>query len=385
MMDDYYNIWDDQNFQAALAAGQAGVSDLNNAISAYKTQQSNERMAKENREFQRATSIEMWNMENDYNNPSSQMQRLVEAGINPYVAASKVAEANSSQAMPTPSQQAPQNQMYTGFGKSFSDAANVLGALANARNKSAESEYLERTLAARAQSEVVSAAQKELDYNLDVALKGQERNQTIQESRTRIQKNLADIDLALSQKDYNLAQKLFTDVKTEHEKVLKELSEKQRDNYDKLMQKTLEELASRIFANQAQGKASLASAANQYALAGLAVSQTEHQNIVNRFESSNQKLQNAILQNQSKDALINHAKNVLTAFDEVKGAYLKNSVMRGQVDLLTHQAKEAYERAVRTGKESDWYELNQVVRIGATLIGAAKGTDIMPYTSSFVK
>lgn len=386
MADNGYNVWDDAEVIAAsVSAAQAGVNQLNNAISSWKTSESNERLAKENREFQLAASKELWNMENEYNNPSSQMARLVDAGINPYVAASKVAESNSSSSMPTPSQTAPVNQAYTGFGQAFSDAANVLGQLANARNKTAESEFLERTLAARAKSEVVAAQQKEFDYELDKIFKSQERNSFLQESQSRIKKSLSDIELALSQKDYYQAEKLYTDLKSEHEKVLTQISEKERDNYDKLMQRTFDEIASRIYANYEQGRASRASAANQYALASLAVSQKEHQDIINRFESSNQKLQNAILGHQAKGALVDYAKNVLTAFDEVKGAYLRNSVMRAQVDLISKQANEVYARARKSGKEADWYELNQIVQIGATIIGSMKGSSAMPFTSSFVK
>lgn len=71
---------------AASGAAQAGAGLLGNVIGAYTTGRAN----KKNREFQehmynrqREDSLADWNMQNEYNSPKAQMQRLQDANLNP--------------------------------------------------------------------------------------------------------------------------------------------------------------------------------------------------------------------------------------------------------------------------------------------------------------
>lgn len=72
-------------------------------------------------QYQFDKALEMWNMNNEYNSPSSQMQRLKEAGLNPnlvYGNGSVVGNSSSS----APSYDAPTLQAYTGQARAASES-----------------------------------------------------------------------------------------------------------------------------------------------------------------------------------------------------------------------------------------------------------------------
>lgn len=64
---------------AAAEIASAGASLLGNVFGSFMTNQSNKKIARENRSF----ALDMWNRNNEYNTPIAQMQRLKEAGLNP--------------------------------------------------------------------------------------------------------------------------------------------------------------------------------------------------------------------------------------------------------------------------------------------------------------
>lgn len=67
-----------------LVAAAAGViSSLINKSSQTKSVESQNRANMELAEYQFAQNKEMWNMQNEYNSPFAQMQRLQQAGLNP--------------------------------------------------------------------------------------------------------------------------------------------------------------------------------------------------------------------------------------------------------------------------------------------------------------
>lgn len=81
--------------QPVAALGGSVVSAVGSYLGAKETNKSQERIAKENRQWQsdenqksRDWEKEMWNEANLYNTPSAQMKRLREAGINPFISGS---------------------------------------------------------------------------------------------------------------------------------------------------------------------------------------------------------------------------------------------------------------------------------------------------------
>lgn len=91
-----------------LAAGSGLFGSIGNVISTAMTNRANMKLA----DHQFAQNVKMWNMQNEYNAPSAQVQRLKDAGLNPNLmyGNGNAATGNSSQ-MPqyaAPTLQAPQ-------------------------------------------------------------------------------------------------------------------------------------------------------------------------------------------------------------------------------------------------------------------------------------
>ena len=81
-----------------------GLFQGSQSVKAQKlANQSNERIARENNQWQRENmqmqndwNIEQWNRENEYNSASAQAQRFREAGLNPYLAMTGGASAGTA-------------------------------------------------------------------------------------------------------------------------------------------------------------------------------------------------------------------------------------------------------------------------------------------------
>lgn len=133
------------------SSSQAAANQANLQI-ARETNASNQQIAKstnlmnrtinrENNEYNRNLAVEMFNLENAYNSPSRQMDRLRAAGINPFVAAGQVGQVEGRadtipSQQPIPAQMIP-NQMPAPMQPTFRDPgisanmANLAGALAS--------------------------------------------------------------------------------------------------------------------------------------------------------------------------------------------------------------------------------------------------------------
>ena len=83
---------------AAVNGGLGLMNSLLNRSAIKKQNQLQMDLARENNEFQRKFAIDMFNMENAYNTPVQQMQRLNAAGINGASAFADGASASTGQA-----------------------------------------------------------------------------------------------------------------------------------------------------------------------------------------------------------------------------------------------------------------------------------------------
>ena len=86
---------------ASLGSGLiGGVTNLIGASMQNKAQAKEAEKArnfqKEERELQNQWNLDMWNMQNEYNTPEQQMQRMIEAGINPAAAAQGISGSGST-------------------------------------------------------------------------------------------------------------------------------------------------------------------------------------------------------------------------------------------------------------------------------------------------
>lgn len=132
---------------AALVSGAAsliggGISGLFGKKSNDKTNETNLQIARETNQTnvdlareQRAYDREMWDLQNQYNDPSAQMQRMVAAGINPYIASGSVdsgSATSSAGGQTAPTMVAPQsnytaNNWLSGGLNGLIDGANTIG------------------------------------------------------------------------------------------------------------------------------------------------------------------------------------------------------------------------------------------------------------------
>lgn len=78
----------------------SAINSITNAVLQKKQNEFNAQQAEAQNQF----NLDMWNKQNEYNSPSSQMERLVEAGLSPNLAYGNVSSGNNSSA---PEQVAP--------------------------------------------------------------------------------------------------------------------------------------------------------------------------------------------------------------------------------------------------------------------------------------
>lgn len=115
----------------ALDAVSSVVGGLFNANQARKNRAFQERMY----EKEKADKIEFWKMQNEYDLPSAQLQRLKDAGMNPLLAygqGGNVANTGSQLSTPSaPSGSAAQAQFHTNFGLAMQQAKLLKAQIAN--------------------------------------------------------------------------------------------------------------------------------------------------------------------------------------------------------------------------------------------------------------
>lgn len=92
------------------------------------------RHQKEMQEYQWSKDLEMWNLQNEYNTPSQQMQRFKDAGLNPNLIYGKGTAGNATQ---LPKFQAARPD-YTGRSSIAAGALNALSLYQDVRKKDAE-------------------------------------------------------------------------------------------------------------------------------------------------------------------------------------------------------------------------------------------------------
>lgn len=159
-------------------------------------------MMRENNEWSRQQAIDMFNMENEYNNPSAQAQRLLSAGFNPAVALSNGAIASStgnaavpsaagssiSPSMPsfaTPTMQVPKST-WLGSIEAMAALGNAVESFARAKKTGKETErydeFLDQQLANMAQEQEkakVETSRQQLLLTLDAIYMPQQKKAEI--------------------------------------------------------------------------------------------------------------------------------------------------------------------------------------------------------------
>ena len=124
---------------AVIGAGASLLGNVFGSSSNSSANKTNLKLAAQNREFQRemynrqmAYNTDMWNKQNEYNDPSNQVERLRAAGINPYLALQNgngVGVAQSAGGVTPPAGGAAQVSPFIPDTKGFVDSAMQLSQL----------------------------------------------------------------------------------------------------------------------------------------------------------------------------------------------------------------------------------------------------------------
>lgn len=115
----------------------AGGGILNNALNSKQNQMNNEFQAQEAQK-QRDFQLEMWNKQNEYNDPSAQRARLENAGINPYMAMGNNPSGTAGSAGTGAAAQATGRIPMQSLSGDFSSVASAIASMAQARKVASE-------------------------------------------------------------------------------------------------------------------------------------------------------------------------------------------------------------------------------------------------------
>lgn len=224
----------------------------------------NAQQAELNRQFQMNMMQQNFDMVNQYNTPANQMERLRQAGLNPFSSQGQAYSASSTSSSPT----SPSGSTAVGsapaytqssFASRWSDLASASHAIAQADRAGIDTEFLKETLKARIDNEtarseiqqVLSKYQNEMSKKeLDLI------TQKIQETIENWQNISSETDanhtwrqwLALSQKNKYLKD-------TEVQDVMRSIYQNYRSNWqDELYTSEINKNASVTAVNQSQEK-----------------------------------------------------------------------------------------------------------------------------------
>ena len=189
------------DFASSLASGGIGtLIDMgSNLLSSFV----NNLFYKRNIRLQTEAQKELIDYQNEYNSPSSQMQRLAEAGLNPHLVYGSQAPAGQSGNASAPSGAAPQ-------GGSFHTADIVASMLRMKQMEQNEAQI--NLLNAQAENQREQArftAVQSNRYNEIINVQLSQAEKGIEEAASRIGLNRSSIQLQYSQKLLNEANRLY--------------------------------------------------------------------------------------------------------------------------------------------------------------------------------
>ena len=249
---DEYNAWSDQLMQ--------GAALLNDSLQNAATNEYNYQIAKENREYQYETSVEFWNMQNEYNNPKQAMQRLVDAGINPYVAASKVANVNQAAELRSPTAEIPPAIPPVYSSMVFSQMAQAMASLADARHQDAQTKETIDLLGGKIRQLDVQNQQSEFDLEMDKLFKGLERDTGVQHLRSEITRNLDQAKKFAEEGNMLQYQAKKEEMMATFYEYQGKIEQARFDRIQEFLDRELGVMDSQIFKNRSEGSAAQASA-----------------------------------------------------------------------------------------------------------------------------
>lgn len=186
----------------------AGASLLGTGIQTAATGKQNRKSREFSRDMykqQHQDALEFWNMQNEYNSPSAQMQRYREAGINPHEIVSKGSPGQASP-IPVPKETKPEFKVpdFSGIGNSILNYADIEMKQAQTNNVLSDTavKFEEALLKAAQRLSIEKGTERtEFDLNFDreyIGILGDARRENLRQMR-------AKTDILLSQEERNKA------------------------------------------------------------------------------------------------------------------------------------------------------------------------------------
>lgn len=189
-----------------------------------------------NRRWNKDTAIEMFNLENEYNTPEAQKERLLAAGINPYgmgegsisassgdISTPQASVGGINPAMPsftTPTMQTPPSVLGAMFGSLESITKSLQNVSQSGLNK-VQSDRIHTMLGGELSKLLADVNNVELEnqikafnFELDKVYANNERSEGLRKTINEASKIYDEALLAVAKQDTEKAQKLFVDAET---------------------------------------------------------------------------------------------------------------------------------------------------------------------------
>lgn len=345
-----------------------------------ETNDLNYKINQENNAYNRQLAIDMFNMENVYNNPAAQMTRLANAGINPYVAAGQVGQvegradtiaAQNPIPMSGPSglgTQAPQLDITS----PLQDVAQAFASLAQAKKTGVETDQLEAMFndivrEKKAQADLVEATARMAEMDkIFKALYG------LKKANFEVKNLEATYNKLQAETDYNKAQKLLADFQLDWNKVKKQLDDKELARISAI-EPYFNELASLEVSNKrkegvvldTQATANRAAARASDAAARESNARTETENQLRQWKVQYQQFLATQKEYESGLTITDWNKAQNTYKEAVERVGLENELTRRTVELVNEQINKAI-------LEQDWYVVFGLMNSAAGMLNALK-------------
>lgn len=188
----------------AQLAGQ-GINALTQGNLNKKTRQFNQQMYNQ----QRQHSLQDWTMQNEYNSPAAQMQRLKMAGLNPNLVYGKGADNVSGTVRSADAgswnPQAPKFELGAAAQSGLSAYYNTQLQQAQIDNLKSQNTVLTNEAALKA-AQIASTLQGTESSAFDLGLKSELRQTSLQAATANLRKTETDIDISLSANERAAAQ-----------------------------------------------------------------------------------------------------------------------------------------------------------------------------------
>lgn len=373
---------------ALITAGAGLVDSIINAFSTKSANESNVGLAREQMAWQSAESekarqasrdfaLEMFDLENAYNTPLAQIERLREAGINPYAALSQGSSQISGQASGNASlpglmpggvampHVSPIPSPVSGFLPALQAYAEIKLKEAQAKKAGAETHAIDEKLPEEIANLGADTKAKEAQAIYTSLLHDIESVYGRAERGMKLKNMAADFALALAKGETEKALKLYYDAE-------KELTDTKNANEKQQAPIILENLKKTGRAIDASAAASRASAAESRAGAAVKWKEADIREIDRRM-----------LEAQEGDIIfarqLENAKNFRELGEMVVTFEYRLESLRKSNLISEQQLQEAKAKARMAEKENDWYHWNQFLHTLETINNGV--TAYIPMTS----